>query len=165
MVFQNKRKYVYSLPYLWCSTKFNGSMDGLLLRGFTACRKTESRKESEIRWPTVEEMKASSALLERNRVYGSLLKGVFAVSDGGRMRCADYTDTNLHNAYFEGYTQNMEVTNLFVGNFFGEIVHAAIIILVVGMIQNSLACPDCMIQNSLMRSHHQVLPCSVIVPL
>ena len=88
--------------------------------------KRKSRKEFEIRWPTVEEMKASSALLERNRVYRPFLKGVFAVTDGGRMPCADYTDTNLQNAYFEGYTQNVEVTNLFVWNFFGEIVHAAV---------------------------------------
>lgn len=32
----------------------------------------------------------------------------------------------MQNAYFEGYTQNVEVTNLFVRNVFGEIIHAAI---------------------------------------
>ena len=88
--------------------------------------KRKSRREFEIRWPSVEEMEASSSLLQSNRVYGPFLKGVFAVTDGGRMPCADYTDKNLQNAYYEGYTQNVEVTNLFVWNFFGEIIHAAV---------------------------------------
>ena len=88
--------------------------------------KRKNKKEFEIRWPRVEEMKASSALLEQNRVHGLLLRGVFAITDGGRMPCADYTDLDLKNAYFEGFTQNVEDTNLFVWNFFGEIIHAAI---------------------------------------
>ena len=85
-----------------------------------------SRKEFEIRWPSFEEIKLSAALLERNRDYGTLLRGVFAIVDGGRMPTANYTDSNLQNAYFEGFTQNEEVTNLFVFNFFGEIIHGAI---------------------------------------
>lgn len=44
----------------------------------------------------------------------------------GRMPCAEYVDADLQNAYFEGYTPEVEVTNLFVFNFFGKIVHAAV---------------------------------------
>ena len=86
----------------------------------------KEEKDYEIRWPSYEEMKASAALLENNRINGLLLTGVFAVTDGGRMPCADYTDCNLQNAYFEGFTQAVEATNLFVFNFFGELIHAAI---------------------------------------
>ena len=85
-----------------------------------------SRAYFEIRWPTEEEMLASSLLLQHNREYGPLLKGVFAVTDGGRMPCADYTEPNLQNAYYEGFTQSVEVTNLFVWNFYGEIIHAGV---------------------------------------
>ena len=42
------------------------------------------------------------------------------------MPCADYTDQDLQNAYYEGYTQSVEVTNLFVWNFYEEIIHAAV---------------------------------------
>ena len=85
-----------------------------------------SRTEFEIRWPTHDEMKLSAALLEKNRVSGHWLKGVFAITDGGRMPCADYIDQDLQNAYFEGFTQGVEVMNLFVFNFFGELIHAAV---------------------------------------
>ena len=87
--------------------------------------KRKSRKEFEIRWPNVEEMRASASLLEHNRTYGPLLQGVFDITDGGRMLCAYYTDIYLQNDYFEGFTHNVEVTNLFVWNFFGEIIYAA----------------------------------------
>ena len=42
------------------------------------------------------------------------------------MPCADCTNANLQNAYFEGYTQAVEVTKLFVFNCFGELIHAAV---------------------------------------
>ncbi|CDF33017.1 unnamed protein product [Chondrus crispus] len=32
----------------------------------------------------------------------------------------------MQNAYFKGFTQGVEVTNLFVWNFYGELIHAAI---------------------------------------
>lgn len=37
---------------------------------------------------------------------------------------ADLIDTNLQKAYFGGYTQGVGVNNLFVFNFFGELVFA-----------------------------------------
>ena len=80
----------------------------------------------EIRWPTVDEMKASALLLMRNRQYGPLLEGLFVVTDGSSMPCADYTNVNLQDSYFEGSTQEGQVTNLFVLDFFGEIINAAI---------------------------------------
>ena len=54
------------------------------------------------------------------------MKGIFAVTDGARMPCAKFTDPNIQNAYFEGFTQGTEVTNLLVWNFKGEVIHAGI---------------------------------------
>lgn len=82
--------------------------------------------EFRVAWPTVAEMDASYKLLRCNRPNGCLLPDVFGVVDGGRMLCADYSDADLQNAYYEGYTGNVEVTNIFVFNFFGEIIHAGI---------------------------------------
>lgn len=42
------------------------------------------------------------------------------------MTCADYVDEDFRNAYYEGHTGNIEVTNIMVFNFFGEIVHAGV---------------------------------------
>ena len=50
--------------------------------------KRKHRKEFEVK-PTVPEMHASASLLQQNRTYGPLLRGVFAVTDGGRMPCVD----------------------------------------------------------------------------
>ena len=80
----------------------------------------------EIRWPTCTEMQASASLIQNNRPLGALLTVVFAITDGARRPCAEYTDVDLQNAYFEGYTQCVEVTNLFVWNFYGELIHAAV---------------------------------------
>ena len=85
-----------------------------------------SNTDFEIRWPSIDEMEASSAPLMRNRENGHLLKSCFAVLDGARMPCATYGDPTLNNAYWEGFTQAQEVSNLFVWNFFGEIVHAGV---------------------------------------
>lgn len=96
----------------------------------------KGRTDFEIRWPTVVEMKQLASLLENSRLNSPLMQGVFAVTDGNRMPCADYTDTNLQNAYFEGFTQAVEVTNLFVFNFFGALIYAAVNYPGVGMIQS-----------------------------
>lgn len=42
------------------------------------------------------------------------------------MPCAEYSDSNIQNAYFEGFTQGTEETNLLVRNFASEIIHAGI---------------------------------------
>lgn len=67
-----------------------------------------------IRWPTVDEMRASEALLLRNRQNGPLLRGVYAVADGSRMPVATFLDANLQKAYCQGFTQAHEVIDLFV---------------------------------------------------
>lgn len=82
--------------------------------------------EGKVKWPSVQEMQESNQLLMDTREHGHLLRGVFAVVDGGRMPCADYTDPNIQNAYYEGYTCCVEITNLFVYNFKGEIIHAGL---------------------------------------
>ena len=64
--------------------------------------------------------------MERNRTFGRLLKGIFAVTDGARMPCAKYKCPMYQNAYFEGFKQGTEATNLLVWDFRGEIIHAGI---------------------------------------
>ena len=88
--------------------------------------KKTSRTEFEIRWPDEGEMLASSLLLQNNRTNGPWLKGIFAGTDGGRMPCPDCTDVDTENAYFKGFTQGVEVTNFFVWNFYGELIHTAV---------------------------------------
>jgi len=68
----------------------------------------------------------SSALLANNRELGEILKGVFSITDGARMPCAVHDEPLLENAYWEGFTQGHEATNVFVWNFFGEVIHAGI---------------------------------------
>ena len=63
-------------------------------------------------WPKPAEMEQSANLLRHNREHGHVLEGVFAVLDGARMPCATYEDPNLNNAFWEGFTQQHEVTNL-----------------------------------------------------
>ena len=65
-------------------------------------------------------MRDSARLLQCNRQQGHILTGVFAVLEGSRMPCATYTEPDFQNAFWEGFTQCDEVTNLFVWNFYGE---------------------------------------------
>eukprot|EP00172_Hildenbrandia_rubra_P002833 Plantae.Rhodophyta-Hildenbrandia_rubra.ctg40010.p1 GENE.Plantae.Rhodophyta-Hildenbrandia_rubra.ctg40010~~Plantae.Rhodophyta-Hildenbrandia_rubra.ctg40010.p1 ORF type:complete len:233 (-),score=12.26 Plantae.Rhodophyta-Hildenbrandia_rubra.ctg40010:660-1310(-) len=71
-------------------------------------------------------MKASAGLIERNRKYGAALRGAFAVADGGRAPRAECTDESMQNPYYKGHTSAVEVTNLLVFGFFGELIHAAV---------------------------------------
>lgn len=59
-------------------------------------------------------MKASAALLEHNRINAAIFKAAFAGTDGERMPCADFTDLDPQNAHFEGNTQKIEFSDLFV---------------------------------------------------
>lgn len=79
-----------------------------------------------VSWPSVAEMDDSYQLLKKNRENVHLLPDVFCVIHGGRMPCADYEDKDLQNAFYEGYTGNLEVTNIFVFNFRGEIIHSGV---------------------------------------
>ena len=92
---------------------------------FRVMQRTEL-PDIEIHWPTLQEMEVSTRLLQRNRQYGPLLKGVLAVMDGGCMPCPSYVQPDLQNAYWEGFTQAHEVSNLFMWNFSGELIHAGI---------------------------------------
>lgn len=42
------------------------------------------------------------------------------------MLYADYTDMEIQNVYYKGYTCSVEMANLLAYNFKGEIMHAAI---------------------------------------
>ena len=85
-----------------------------------------SNNAFEIRWPSHSEMAESANLLTKNRRNGPALKGVFGVLDGVRMPCSVYIDEDIQKAFFEGYTQSVEVTNPFVWDFKGQIIHAGI---------------------------------------
>lgn len=71
-------------------------------------------------------MDESYNLLKLNQERGRLLPNVFEVVNGGWMPCAAYTDGDIQNAFYEGDTGNIEITNLFVFNLKGELIHAAI---------------------------------------
>ena len=79
-----------------------------------------------VKWPDEDQMRHSASILEQNRNHDGLLNGVFAVMDGGRMLCSRNGDPNIQNAYWEGFSQSREVTNLFVWDFKGELIFAAV---------------------------------------
>lgn len=60
--------------------------------------KKKERVEFEIFWPRLQEMKASSSLWQDNRNSVPLLNVFFAVTDGDRMPCAIYIDSDFQNA-------------------------------------------------------------------
>lgn len=102
---------------IWIDNGLTGLLKALWDKSFIQAR---------VAWPSVQEMNESANLLRNNRKNGKVLKNVFGVIDGGRMLCADYEHPDLQNAYYEGYTGNVEVTCMFVFNFFGEIIHAGV---------------------------------------
>lgn len=78
-----------------------------------------AKPDFEIRWPTESEMMAFAGLLERNRQHEPLIRGVFAVMDGGRIPCVSYGVYDIQNAFWERFKQSHEVANLFIRNFSG----------------------------------------------
>lgn len=42
------------------------------------------------------------------------------------MSCIEYSDTDIQNTYSEGFKLKDKVINLFVWNFFGEIIRAGL---------------------------------------
>lgn len=91
-----------------------------------AVMKDDTHEDFRIKWPTEFEMAESAARLQKYRQYGYALRGVFGVTDGARLDCVSFVDNDLQNAYFQKFTQEVEVTNLLVWNFKGEIIHAAL---------------------------------------
>lgn len=82
--------------------------------------------EFRVKWPTSAEKITSSNLFRYNRQDGIFLPKLFAVMDGCRLLCADCESQDLQNAYYKGYTGNVEVTNLLVFNFYEEIIHKGV---------------------------------------
>lgn len=72
-----------------------------------------------VKWPDEDGISEYNESLVHKIPNGRLLKGIFGVVDGVCLPCADSDDADLQNVYYEGYTSNVEVTNLFVFNFFG----------------------------------------------
>lgn len=70
--------------------------------------------EFKVKWLTVTEMETSFDKRFYSRSNGRLLRGIFVVANGIKIPCADYTDANLQNSYYEGYTCNTEVEHLFI---------------------------------------------------
>lgn len=115
-----------NLSNIWCCSKYIIGLVGLRFRSTTSSYAIEKRTLLRISWPTVNEMQASANLLFKNRPQGPLLKNIFTIMDGGRILCASHTILDVRNAFWEGFTQNHEVTNLFVWNFYGEIIFCAL---------------------------------------
>lgn len=65
-----------------------------------------------ISWPTADEMELSFKLLENNRKYGPILKGVFAIMDGARFKNTNYVNTEIQNDFYNGFNFDVEITNL-----------------------------------------------------
>lgn len=65
-----------------------------------------------VQWPTPAEMAKSAGFLKEIRPNDPILSNIFGVLEGGRLPCADYVNADVQNAYYEGYTTSVEVTNL-----------------------------------------------------
>lgn len=71
-------------------------------------------------------MRVSFTVLEIIRPNGAMLRNIFYVVSGPLLACASYVDAKKHQAYYEWYTESVEVTNLFVFDFKEKVIHAAI---------------------------------------
>lgn len=77
-------------------------------------------------WPSVEKMNESVDNPYYNCPNENIQRGISEVVDGRRLPCATYKNLDMKNEYYKWYTGNVKETNLFVFNFFGVIIHAAI---------------------------------------
>lgn len=98
-----------------------------------------------VKWPDEAGMKASSDNLVHNRPNRRLMKGFFAVVQGGWLPCADYNEANMKNTYYEVYTRNVEEAKIFAFCFFGDIIHAGVNFKEVGTIASGQRCLGCCI--------------------
>lgn len=80
----------------------------------------------QIRRPNHEEILSSAALIEHDRVNGSLLTGVFVNTDGGWMLCADFEEVDFAKRLLRRLHATVRRPNLFICNFMEELMHAAI---------------------------------------
>lgn len=62
-------------------------------------------------------------MLISNLPQGHIIRGIFAVVDGGHLPCEDYEEADLQSTNYEGYTGKVEVIKLLVFNFPGEVIH------------------------------------------
>lgn len=85
----------------------------------------KTNREFCIEWPSINCIRSSAELL-RNGPSGNLLNGIFGIMEVERMPCVSFGNVYTENAYWERYTQAHEVTNLFVWDFKGELIHTAI---------------------------------------
>lgn len=75
--------------------------------------------------PSLQEGEGCTPLLKPKIRHRYLLKGVLDVFEGARMPWARYTDLEIQNEFYEGYNCSVDVNNLFVKTFYGELVLAA----------------------------------------
>lgn len=88
--------------------------------------KDKNVPEFSVNWPFVEDMDASYNLLRLNCENGRLLSNLFEEVNRDRILCAYNTNIKLHNAYYKGYTGNVDVTNVFLFNISGKVIHAGV---------------------------------------
>lgn len=106
-------------------SKLSASLDYALNMLLKATRREEVVLIN-IKLPSVDEQKTSAALPENNKNFGPLLKDLYRITDRGRFKIQKYASYNIQNGYYEGCTEQEEVTDLLVFNLFGEVIPAAI---------------------------------------
>eukprot|EP00737_Agarophyton_chilense_P004626 gb/GEZJ01005981.1/.p1 GENE.gb/GEZJ01005981.1/~~gb/GEZJ01005981.1/.p1 ORF type:complete len:176 (+),score=10.95 gb/GEZJ01005981.1/:539-1066(+) len=116
----------YTLCPIWNHAVFFIEVVGLFFR-CTLGRGCDLRnRQIQNKWPTTEEMEESSDIFQNSRPHLFALRGVFAVSNGARLLCADFVHPETQNAFYNAMSQNVEATNLLVWNFKGEIIDACV---------------------------------------
>lgn len=140
MGYEKQRAKNESMFDIWARSDFSRYLVSLQPRCwfFRALRRIEDARK---KWPIPEEMRESYTL-QTNREEGYLSREVFAVVDGERLPCEAHKDPDLQNAYYEGYTSTVEITNLLVYNFKKSTFMLRSTIPVAGMIADYRLFPD-----------------------
>lgn len=85
-----------------------------------------TRGEFEVRWQTVEERQQSSCCWKEFEDGVHYCEAFLVSQMAVACVCGKQSNPDVHSAYWEGFTQADEATNLFVWNFYGEVIHAGI---------------------------------------
>lgn len=85
------------------------------LEGLYDVLKSNNIPDARIEWPSFEEIETSADHLYQVRLLSaSFLHGVFDVTDGARVPVSLPDESRKHSAFFNGFTQQEQVANVFV---------------------------------------------------
>ena len=80
-------------------------------------------KESKILWPNENEMEVLSKIMQYKYPY---LKGCFGFADGLNIKILNHEDTNIQNAYYNGWLGGTYCSQVICFNILGKIIHCAV---------------------------------------